>query len=172
MTRHWHAIHSGTLTSIALGLAFLGATGLSRDLEASRAYEWSHPENLGAEVNSAFEDVAPHPSSDGLAPYLTSNQPESLGGEDLWVSGPATPHDPCSPATNLRPAINPAASERSPALSRNRRLLCFATDRPGGSGGFDIWRSWCADPNADFGWQPAVNLGTDTSSRKGHCHVR
>jgi hypothetical protein len=164
MTRHWHRIHSGTLTSIALGLALLVVTGPSHGLEASRAYEWSHPENLGAEVNSAFEDFAPHLSSDGLALYLTSNRPESLGGEDLWVSRRATRHDPWGPATNLGPAINTAANERSPAVSRNRRLLFFATDRPGGSGGFDIWLSWRADPNDDFGWQPPVTLGTGINS--------
>jgi len=115
-------------------------------------------------VNSAFEDFAPHLSSDGLALYLTSTRPESLGGEDLWVSRRASRRDPWGPATNLGPAINTVANERSPALSGNRRLLFFATDRPGGSGGFDIWLSWRADPDDDFGWQPPVNLGTAINS--------
>ena len=134
MTRHRRGIHSGTLTSIAFGLALFVVTGPSRGLEASRVSEWSQPENLGAEVNSAFEDFAPHLSSDGLALYLASTRPESLGGEDLWVSRRASRHDPWGPATNLGPAINTAANERSPALSRNRRLLFFATDRPGDRG--------------------------------------
>jgi hypothetical protein len=164
MRQHWHAIHAGTLASIAFGLALFVVTGPSRDLEASGASEWSQPENLGADVNSAFEDFAGHLSSDGLALYLTSNRPESLGGEDLWVSRRARRRDPWGPATNLGPALNTAANERSPALSRNRRLLFFATDRPGGSGGFDIWLSWRADPADDFGWQPPVNLGTGINS--------
>jgi hypothetical protein len=111
-------------------------------------------------VNSGFEDLAPHLSSDGLALYFASNRPDSVGGEDLWVSRRASRQEPWGPATNLGPVINTLANERSPALSRNRRLLFFATDRPGGSGGFDIWLSWRADPNDDTGWQPAVNLGT------------
>jgi len=150
--------------SIAFTLALLLLTGPFRGLDASRVSDWSHPENLGAEVNSAFEDLAPHLSSDGLALYLASNRPQSLGGEDLWVSRRASRRDPWGPATNLGPAINTAANERSPALSRNRRLLFFATDRPGGSGGFDIWLSWRADPNDDSGWQPPVNLGTGINS--------
>jgi hypothetical protein len=139
-------------------------TGPSRGLEATWVWDWSRPENLGAGVNSAFEDFAPHLSSDGLALYLTSTRPESLGGEDLWVSRRASRRAPWGPAQNLGTAINTAAHERSPALSRNRRLLFFATDRPGGSGGFDIWLSWRADPNDDFGWQPPVNLGTGINS--------
>jgi hypothetical protein len=68
------------------------------------------------------------------------------------------------PATNLGAAINTTFNERSPALSRNRRLLFFASDRPGGAGGFDIWLSWRADPDDDAGWQPPVNLGTGINS--------
>jgi hypothetical protein len=124
------------------------------------APEWSPPLNLGPDVNSAVEDLAPHLSSDGLALYFASTRPGSLGREDLWVSTRSSPHDAWGPAANLGAAINTAANERSPALSRNRRLLFFATDRPGGSGGFDIWLSWRADPNDDAGWQPPVNLGT------------
>jgi hypothetical protein len=151
-------------TSIAFALTLLLVTGLFRGLGASRVSEWAQPENLGAEVNSAFEDMAPHLSSDGLALYFASTRPESLGGEDLWVSRRASRHDPWGPATNLGPAINTGANERSPALSLNRRLLFFATDRPGGSGGFDIWLSWRADPNDDAGWQPPVNLGTGVNT--------
>jgi hypothetical protein len=164
MTRHRHGIHPGALFPIAFGLALLAVTGPARSLEARRVSEWSPPENLGADVNSAFEDFAPHLSSDGLALYLTSTRPESLGGEDLWVVRRASRHDAWGPATNLGPAINTAANERSPALSVNGRLLFFGTDRPGGSGGFDIWLSWRADPNDDFGWQPPVNVGTGINS--------
>jgi hypothetical protein len=115
-------------------------------------------------VNSAFEDLSPHLSSNGLALYFASTRPESQGGEDLWVSRRASRHDAWGPATNLGAAINTAANERSPALSLNRRLLFFATDRPGGSGGFDIWLSWRADPDDDAGWQSPVNLGTGVNS--------
>jgi hypothetical protein len=164
MKRHRRRIHPDTLVPIAFGLAILAVAGPLRGLEASNISEWSQPENLGPEVNSAFEDLAPHLSSDGLALYFASTRPESLGGEDLFVSRRATRHDPWGPASNLGPALNTASNERSPALSLNRRLLFFATDRPGGSGGFDIWLSWRADPNDDAGWQPPVNLGTGVNT--------
>jgi Tol biopolymer transport system component len=143
-----------------MGLAIVVGAGSPQSLEASRGVEWSAPINLGADVNSAFEDVAPHLSSDELSLYFASTRPESHGGEDLWVSRRANRHAPWGPAVNLGPVINTAANERSPSLSRNRRQLFFATDRAGGAGGFDIWVSWRPDPADDLGWQPPVNLGS------------
>ena len=164
MTIHRRGAFSRIVATIGAGLALFAAAGGSRDVEGSHSSEWSAPVNLGADVNSAFEDMAPHLSSNGLALYFASNRPDSAGGEDLWVSRRSGPDEPWEPPTNLGAAINTAAHERSPALSRNRRLLFFATDRPGGSGGFDIWLSWRADPDDDFGWQPPVNLGSGINS--------
>lgn len=164
MKRHSRAVRLTNLVPIAIGLAFLALTGPFRGLQASEAREWSQPENLGPNVNSPFEELSPHLSSDGLALYFASTRPESLGGEDLWVSRRVSRHDIWGPATNLGPVINTTAHERSPALSHNRRLLFFATDRPGGSGGLDIWLSWRADPNDDAGWQPPVNLGNGVNT--------
>jgi hypothetical protein len=158
--RNRHGRFVTTLTPIGMGLALLIATGTSDRLDASGGIDWSPPLNVGADVNSPFEDTAPHLSSDGLALYFSSTRPESQGLEDLWVSRRPSRHSPWGPAANLGPAVNTPANERSPALSRNRRLLFFATDRAGGLGGFDIWVSWRPDPADDFGWQPPVNLGS------------
>jgi hypothetical protein len=152
------------LTSIGMGLGLLVASGPWNGLHAFRDFEWSSPLNLGADVNTSFEELAPHVSSDGLALYFASTRPESQGLEDLWVSRRPNRHAPWGLARNIGPAINTPANERSPALSRNRRLLFFATDRAGGLGGFDIWASWRADPDDDFGWQPPVNLGSGVNS--------
>ena len=160
MKPQWRARQPNPVTLLAVGLVLFVATSPFGGLEARMGSEWSPPENLGAEVNSAFEELAPHLSSDGLAVYFTSDRPGTAGGEDLWVSRRSSARHPWMPATNLGPAINTAANERSPALSSNRRLLFFASDRPGGLGGFDIWLSWRADPRDDSGWQPPVSLGT------------
>jgi WD40-like Beta Propeller Repeat len=126
--------------------------------------DWSAPVNLGDGVNSPFEDFLPELSKNGRSLYFSSNRPGPYGGEDLWVSRRTSPDDPWGPAENVGAAVNGPFNERSPALSRDGHLLFFASNRPGGMGGFDIWVSWRAHTHDDFGWQPPVNLGSGVNS--------
>ena len=57
--------------------------------------------------------------------------------------------------TNLGTPLNTAANEWYPFLSRDGKWMVFASDRPGGRGGADIWR---AEYVGDA-WQQPVNLG-------------
>ncbi|MEM7396527.1 MAG: hypothetical protein AAF492_29705, partial [Verrucomicrobiota bacterium] len=57
-------------------------------------------------------------------------------------------------------ALNSPFHERSPAYSRDGRFLFFATDRPGGPGGYDIWVSrW---DGAEFAWPLPLTLMVNT----------
>jgi Tol biopolymer transport system component len=134
---------------------------------ASFSNNWSVPVNLGETVNSAFEEFLPELSKNGRSLYFASNRPGPFGGEDLWVSRRGGPAEPWGPAENLGPVINGSFNERSPALSRDGHLLFFASNRPGGMGGFDIWVSWRSHTGDDFGWQPPVNLGPAINSAAG-----
>jgi WD40-like Beta Propeller Repeat len=129
--------------------------------------EWTAPVNLGADVNSIFGEFLPELSKDGLSLYFASNRPGPFGGEDLWVSRRESREAPWGPPVNLGASVNTSFNERSPALSRDGHLLFFATDRPGGAGGLDIWVAWRAHTHDDFGWQPAVNLGSGVNSTDG-----
>jgi hypothetical protein len=164
VTHHSHSTSGAALVLVALGLVLSAAIAPFPGAEASHAAEWSLPVNLGSVVNSPFSDFAPSPSADGLSLYFTSTRPDSRGGEDLWVSHRASRHDPFGPPQNLGVAINTEFNERSPALSLNGHLMFFATDRPGGSGGFDVWISWRADTRDDLAWEAPVNLGTGINS--------
>jgi hypothetical protein len=144
-------------------LAGLGLWSVCSDA-APEYSDWSLPINLGAVVNSAAEDFAPHISKNALSLYFASTRPGGLGGEDLWVSKRERSDDPWGEPVNLGSIINTGANERSPGLSRDGHHLFFATTRPGGSGGFDIWVSWRHDTRDDFGWQAPVNLGAHFNS--------
>jgi hypothetical protein len=163
MTFH-ASVRSVATTLFALGLVVFSPLGSFHVVEATHVPEWLIPVNLGPVVNSEFADFAPQISTDGLSLYFTSTRPGSVGGEDLWVSRRATSWDAWAVPVNLGSAINTEFNDRSPALSRNGHLLFFATTRPGGLGGFDIWVSWRADTHDDLGWQPPVNLGTGINS--------
>jgi hypothetical protein len=62
-----------------------------------------------------------------------------------------------SEPVNLGAPINSASSDQSPALSADGLSLYFASDRPGGLGGVDLWVSHRATP--DSPWETPVNLG-------------
>ena len=109
-------------------------------------------------------DRAPAISKDGLSLYFASNRPGGFGGEDIYVSQRETRDDEWGPAMNLGPIINTTANEMVPAFSRDGHLMFFASNRPGGFGGVDIWVSRREQTHDDFAWQPAENLGAGVNS--------
>jgi len=155
--------------SINFALTVLLGLGLVTHHAAAQAKfsDWSAPINLGPIVNSAFNDIGPAISRDGLSLYLGSNRPGGSGGLDIWVSQRARVEDPWGPPTNLGPIVNTPSTESVPAFSRDGHWMFFNSDRPGGVGGTDIWVSWRSHTHDDFGWQPPVNLGPGVNSASG-----
>jgi len=47
---------------------------------------WSPPLDMGAPLNSSFDDVTPNLSFDGRTLIFGSNRPGGQGGNDLWMS--------------------------------------------------------------------------------------
>src|SRR2546423_5245357 len=125
---------------------------------------WSAPVNLGLVINSTASDQQPAISPDGLSLYFTSNRLPSLGGFDMYVAQRASVYDPWGSPMNAGPALNTTFDEGNAAFSRDGRRLFFQSKRPGGLGGIDIWVAQRSNPQDDFGWQPAVNLGPAVNS--------
>jgi Tol biopolymer transport system component len=139
-----------------VSLAFLA----SYPTAAPTYSDWGAPVNLGAVVNSPFNDVGPAISKDGLSLFIGSDRPGGFGGFDIWVSQRASLDAPWGPPVNLGPAVNGANLENVPALSRDEHWMFFNSDRPGGFGQNDLWASYRAHTKDDFGWQAPVNLAS------------
>ncbi len=120
--------------------------------------DWSTPVNLGPTVNSQSLDAGPAISKDGLSLFFSSDRVGGFGSQDIWVTQRPTVDSPWGTPVNLI-AINTAALEQVPALSRDEHWLFFNSDRAGGCGGVDIWGSFRVNTHDDFGWQPPINLG-------------
>ena len=112
---------------------------------------WGAPENLGPPVNSAGNELGAVLCPTGLNLFFA----RTVGGQnDLFVA-PREGDGWGRPAALS--ALNSALyNELNLTFSRDGLRVYFATDRPGGPGGFDIWTStW-----SGVEWLPAVPLGT------------
>ncbi len=97
---------------------------------------WTDPQPLA--LNSSADELDPFLSNDGHWLYFASNRKGGHGGLDLYRAAVAADGSLGAPQ-NLGPTTNTRQDERSPALADDGRLL-FASNRGGGSGGWDLWQ--------------------------------
>lgn len=129
---------------------------------ATTSSNWNEPQNLGAVVNTSFTEGVPKLSPDGLAMFFASDRPGGSGRRDIWVTSRASRTEPWTSPVNLGPAVNGPASDWCPAISPDRLVLIFQSDRPGGLGGDDFWISTRTSPTAP--WAAAVHLGPEINT--------
>lgn len=142
------------------------------------AASWQPPVNLGASVNSEFNDYGPALTPDGKSLYFASNRPqandaneqdpsawratirEDLFQRDYDLYRSAITERGIGNAAALD-ALNTPYNEGAPAVSSFGDFLYFASDRPGGEGGFDLYRAWRL--RGDH--QPVENLGPSVNTK-------
>ncbi len=121
--------------------------------------EWTDVKNLGQNINSSFWDSQPSLSSNGTVLFFSSDRPGGLGGTDIYFATMDTRGN-WSVARNIGSNVNTAYDEMTPVISDDSRLLSFASNRPGGQGGFDIYLSQVR--NTSF--MSATNIGMPINS--------
>jgi outer membrane protein OmpA-like peptidoglycan-associated protein/tetratricopeptide (TPR) repeat protein len=121
---------------------------------------WSSAKGLTGQINSNLNEGAQSISLDGQWLIFTGcNFPDSYGSCDLYISY-NTPAGWTEPE-NLGSKINTEFWESAPSLSPDRRDLYFASRRPDGFGGSDIWVSHRL-PNGR--WSEPENLGPEINT--------
>ncbi len=121
---------------------------------------WSPPVSLAPSINTSGNEGTASLSADGRMLVFTACQGRrGFGSCDLYVSR-KTGSDWSTP-DNLGLPVNSRFYESQPALSADGRRLYFVSDRPGGKGRRDIWRS---DLDATNTWQEPVNLGAPVNT--------
>ncbi|HIQ22695.1 MAG TPA: DUF1080 domain-containing protein [Planctomycetes bacterium] len=86
----------------------------------------------------------------------------SAGGVAVTYPARIGPLEFLGPPENLGPVVNSGDDDVSPSLSADKRILMFASNRPGGQGGMDLWM--CRRPSSEASWQPPTNLGPTVNS--------
>ena len=128
---------------------------------AEQFSDWSPPVSLGPIIDTEFDDSGglSFPAMDCVF-ISTRTRPGGFGGLDIYVSKRASVCDPWGPPENLGPTVNSTANDQTAAISPDGRRLYFASDRPGGFGGLDIYVSTRKNKRDDFAWGPPKNLGS------------
>ncbi|SHJ40542.1 WD40-like Beta Propeller Repeat [Reichenbachiella agariperforans] len=100
---------------------------------------WSSPVAVPGLVNSQYDEDSPFLSHDGKTLYFSSNNPESIGGHDIFMStwnegsyGWGTP-------VNLGFPINTINDEINFQMNEDDISGFMSSDRLHGKGGFDIY---------------------------------
>ena len=101
---------------------------------------WS-PAVLVPDLSSPLSDQRPSIRFDGLEMFLYSNRAGTSGPSGIWVSTRSTPGEPWSTPFGLDTAVNSAFTDIQAFIGADRTTLVFASDRPGGSGRFDLYVS-------------------------------
>lgn len=130
---------------------------VSEDFYAStlKEGEWTVAENLGQALNTFGNEGAQCLSSDGKILFFTAcDREDGYGRCDIYVSFLAA--QGWSPAQNIGPSVNSPHWESQPSISPDGKELYFVSNRPGGQGKMDLWKSTLTDEGS-FGLP--VNLG-------------
>lgn len=122
---------------------------------------WNLATPLSTKINTTkYNEGAQTISPDGKYLFFTGcNRPDGLGRCDVYVSH-REGKDWGEPY-NVGKPVNSEYWESQPAISPDGRTLYFISNRPGGSGGYDIWKSTITD---DAKWGPAINLGPEINT--------
>jgi len=102
--------------------------------------KWSRPKNLGAQLNSEYDERQPSLSGDGNTLYFQSNRKGGKGGYDIWFSTLRTDGIWQKPL-NMGEVINSSANEETPFIHKDGLSLYFSSDSNDGLGKFDIYKA-------------------------------
>lgn len=124
------------------------------------ASNWETAQPLRGSLNTPQSEGAMMISQDGTWLVFTGcYRPDSYGGCDLYISYKTK--EGWSAAKNLGNRINSDQWESQPCLSPDKRELYFASRRPGGLGGSDIYVSRLQENGK---WSDPENLGPGINS--------
>lgn len=108
--------------------------------------KWSAPQNLGAAINSKYDELSPFLAEDGLTLYFSSNHlRRSIGGFDIFKCQFDVESEAWQAPNNLGLAINSAQDDLDFRLTKSGLQAFFSSNRWNGQGGQDIYLAYMSD---------------------------
>lgn len=122
--------------------------------------KWQDAVYLSDLINTPeYNEGAQSISQDGKFLFFTGcNRPDGLGRCDIYVAQKTG--DDWGRPFDLSAPVNTPGWEAQPSISADGRTLYFVSNRDGGYGGYDIWKSTLTDK----GWGGPENLGPNINT--------
>lgn len=140
---------------------------------------WNDPVNMGMPVNAPpATEVDPLRRGDDREPWITADGNTIYFKSDrLATTSPRNNNDVfvthkvngvwTKPELVPFPVSTDEGDEHCPAILQDGKTLCFASKRPGGFGGSDIW---CSQQDADGSWKDPINQGPQINTAAEEFH--
>jgi outer membrane protein OmpA-like peptidoglycan-associated protein len=122
--------------------------------------KWQTATYLSNQINTPqYNEGSQSISQNGKVLFFTGcNRPDGLGRCDIYIA--TKKGDDWSKPFDIAPPINTSGWESQPSLSADGRTLYFVSNRKGGYGGYDIWKSTLTEK----GWTEPENLGPNINT--------
>lgn len=159
-TEHWE--YFPYMTPDGKLLAFTRLQNNQEDIYVSTKTEkgFSPAVSLGNIINTADNEGAETMNADGTLLFFTAcNRMDGYGSCDIYFSQKLKGN--WTAAMGIGKPINTSAWEAQPSFSSDGRALYFASSRPGGLGGKDIWVSYLDE---QMKWSEPQNLGPNINT--------
>jgi outer membrane protein OmpA-like peptidoglycan-associated protein len=98
---------------------------------------WDEPINMGPEVNTLEHESSPVIAADNSTLYFSSNGLPGYGEHDLFVV--YKENGKWGKPLNLGSQVNSVYNDRFPYVPTSGQTFYFSSDRPGGSGKYDVY---------------------------------
>lgn len=134
-------------------LTYIGSNGGDIGVTRLTPEGWTEPYFYSYPVNTSEWEPSAFLSYDNKALYICSNREGGVGGLDIYGFDVGEGY---SRPILLPEPLNSTYDERLPLFLPDGKSVFFASDRPGGEGGFDIYFT---QRQPDGTWMPPVNLG-------------
>jgi outer membrane protein OmpA-like peptidoglycan-associated protein len=121
---------------------------------------WGSATYLSDKINTpTFNEGSESISQDGKFLFFTGcNRPDGMGRCDIYVV--QKKGDSWGKPFDLSAPVNTSGWESQPSISADGRTLYFVSNRKGGYGGYDIWKSVLTPK----GWGEPENLGPNVNT--------
>ncbi|MCP4374807.1 MAG: hypothetical protein GY794_01300, partial [bacterium] len=124
-----------------------------------RMMAWEEVELIGGAVNDLPGNTSAGLSEDGKTLVFSRRLAGEAEKSNLYISQRNEDGETFSAPEPLD-TVNTEFNEIEPSITHDGKFLLFASDRPDGTGGYDIWVS----PRGESGWHTPMNLGPKVNS--------